>query len=259
MIRNIAVSLSLLLSLFSLGFCDDNLQSFKENINPDTYSFANNQTIAVKLSMLDSNRIIVKGDKIKKVTCARGGYCIKEINPDGSLLLGLGPNTSLNQPFAVLLNTIDDRSFTMLVLPEKTIAKTVVFTPTTGSSKEAKRIEADTPYQAMLAKVIVSMINYPSTKKTLEGYSEANVPTVDISKSKLTQSDYIVYPVRVFKGDAFIGITSIVKNVSNKPLVLNPKEFYHHGVIAGAVSKTVLKPQEVGFSYQVWVNRNEQD
>lgn len=237
----------------------DNSQEYNQKIAPESYSFADNQTIEVKLSINDQNRIIIKNDKIKEVVCARAGYCIKAIDPkDGDLLLGLGSAVQINHPFTVLVKTEEDRSFSMLVFPEATISKTIIFVPETGSSKQAKDLEANTPYQAMLSKLVGSMINYPQTKKTLDGYSETAVPQQDIDAVKLNKGDYVVYPLRVFKGDAFVGITSIVKNISKKNLILNPKQFYHHGVLAGAVSNEILKPQQVGYSYQVWVNNNEQ-
>jgi conjugal transfer pilus assembly protein TraK len=253
-----------LLALMILGMSTgiataSDVQQYQEKIPPENYSFANDQTLGIKLSMNDQNRIIIKNDKIKEIVCARAGYCIKSIDPkDGDLLLGLGISVQLNHPFTVLIKTSEGRSFSMLVMPVNTISKTVIFTPETGSSKEAKDLEANTPYQALLAKIITSMINYPHTKKTLDGYSEADVPQQDIDETKLENGDYVVYPVRVFKGYAFVGITSMIKNVSKKKLILNPKEFYHHGVIAGAVSDEVLEPQQIGYSYQVWVNHHEE-
>ena len=253
--------------LLALGFLGmsvssvfaDDVQQFQTKIPAETYRFANDQTVGVKLSVNDQNRIIIKNDKITDVICARAGYCIQSVDPkDGDLLLGLGASTQLNHPFTVLIKTEEGRSFSMLVMPVNTISKTIIFTPETGSSREAKDLEANTPYQAMLAKIITSMINYPHTKKALDGYSEADVPQQDIDESKLEKGDYVVYPVRVFKGDAFVGITSMIKNVSKKNLILNPKEFYHHGVIAGAVSDEMLKPQQVGYSYQVWVNSHDE-
>jgi type-F conjugative transfer system secretin TraK len=241
-----------------LSFADDT-QQFNQKKAPKNISFANNQTIEVKLSINEQNHIIIKKDKITEVVCARAGYCIKAIDPkDGDLLLGLGSAAQINHPFTVLIKTDDDRSFSMLVFPENTISQTIIFVPETGSSKQAKDLEANTPYQAMLSKLIGSMINFPQTKKTLDGYSETAVPGQDIDAVKLNQGDYVVYPTMVFKGDAFVGITSMVKNISKKNLILNPKEFYHHGVLAGAVSNEILKPQQIGYSYQVWVNNNEQ-
>ena len=169
--------------------------------------------------------------------------------------MGLGANARVDHPFSAVVKTENDRTFTMLVMPEHGISKTVIFNPTTGSSKEAKELEANTPYQAMMSKLIVSMIGYEDTKKPLNGYSVAEVPQTAIDPKEIKEKgDYIVYPLRVFKGDAFVGMVSAVKNMSDKKLILQPKEFYHHGVIAGAVSKETLKPQEIGYSYQVWVN-----
>ncbi len=228
--------------------------SFKSVQDAERYNFADNQTIAVHLSIDDQNRIIVQDDRIKEIICAKAGYCSKIIDQkDGDTMFGLGPNALVNKPFSALVKTEDGRAFYMLIIPEHSMSKTVIFTPTTGGSKSAEKIEADSQYSAILSKIITTMVKYPNTKKSISGYSVTEVP-ITLDEAKVKKMDLLVYPVRAFRGSNYVGITYAVKNTTSHKLALNPKNFYKSGVLAGAVSTEILEPQQIGYSYQVWTN-----
>jgi type-F conjugative transfer system secretin TraK len=226
------------------------------NRDVSKFEFLNNQTVFIKLSLDEINKLYIKNDVISDISFPDGkiGY---DYQKNGSIILTLGSevfDTSTQVTF--YLYTEDGREVTIVATPVKDIGQTIELDPLNGVSTKAAEIEANTPYHQLMAKIISSMINYGEKKKAPEGFSVVDIP-IDPSKYKLQKSDLLVYPIKAFKGDKFVGITYVVKNTTKYDIHINVKQFYKEGVLAGALSIGIVPAGGIALLYQVSISNVE--
>mgnify|MGYP000666363475 CR=1 FL=1 len=239
---------ALFMGIVSSGYSADDYQPQE----PKTVDFANDQTVYVELSMDDVNRVFVEGDKFKKIYC-KDDLCKPEQDPIGGMYLSLGVHSEEDK-VTMFAYTMDGRQFTVVITPIHDLGQTVKFIPLSGGSSKALKIEKNTPYDQMLSRIITGMINYQDTKKIIDGFSVIKIP-FDPEQAKLNKSDVLAYASMAFKGGDYMGLQFTLKNQTTKRVPINPKMFYRDGALAGAVSKDYLEPGEIGYLYQVSINK----
>lgn len=209
-------------------------------------SLNNHQTVIVPLSSVDSNRLFVHHDKITDAHCLTG-FCDIHFNASGGIYLTLGQAAKYSSGFSVFIATEQDKHFTVIGMPTNEVGQTIAFT-VTGTTNKATPFEKNTPYQAMLVRVIRYMIN-PDQKDVTEGLTMTELP---IDKTlKPNRQGLLVQPVKLFNGGVFNGIVYAIQNHTEKPITLTTQQFYQKTMVAGALSHTVLKPTEQGYFYGV--------
>ncbi len=220
--------------------------------------FSNHQTLTVRLSKTDSNRLYVEGDKITDFTCQQG-FCFVDrhrLDKTGDALVTLGNAARLGTGFTAFVLTASGRQFTLYAVPEVNSGQTIGFIAQGGSSLKAHDVEKKTPYRTLVVSVIRAMINYADTGELPEGYTTTEIPMEDhvnhrenaVGHQKLNQG-LSYQPVRLFKGGMLTGVVYAIQNVNVQVIHLHPKMFYQKGMVAGALSKEQLASGEVGYFY----------
>lgn len=237
-----------LMVLLGLGMISGVYATDSVNNNPDQYNFQNNQTVTVKLSTDDANRIFVQGDKVKDIGCMKG-FCVSKEFDNGDAIIKLGDAARFAQSgFTVFVSTQGGRQFAMQVIPQSIPGKTVEFTPLSGAPLTIKHDEKNAPYQESLINLIKAMMKYDQTGKVVDGYGVADIPN---AKSESFNGDLIIFPIRLFQGDQLMGVVYEIKNDGKKEKTINGAAFYKHKMRAIAVSKETLKAGETTRIYEV--------
>lgn len=223
---------------------------------PVTIAIKNNDQASISLSSTDVNRVFVRNDKINDIN-APDGRLTAHNDKSGSLYVNINGNT----PFTMFLNTVDNRHFSILVVPKKIPGSTIEFIPRTpisinevAHSDEAKRFESSSPYEKTLIKLIkTSMVN-----KAPSGYS-AVTPTV-LKQMKIGHvKKYIDKKVTeelvggYLGGDLAVRVIKVT-NKSHKSMKISASQFYRPDVRAVAIDNEYLSPGDVSVIYEVTDN-----
>jgi conjugal transfer pilus assembly protein TraK len=210
--------------------------------------YENNATISAEMSTTDPNRIIVKGDTILNIQC-NNTQCMPSYDQfSGDGFIQLTPAARMKPSIMAFVVTEHNHNFSLVIKPKAIIGQTIEFVPMEGSgSKEAEKFENKTPYQELLVSIVKGMVQYDQNKR-IKGYL---VRTFEEPTKKDAGSGLTMFPIRLYSGNKFMGLEYGLKNneIVNKTLTV--EEFYRHGVVAGGVSKEVLKPGEIGKLYLV--------
>lgn len=244
MYKKIVLLFCLFISMSSVFASQNNAR------DPEKISFANNQTVYTKLSLDEANRVFIKNDKIKKIVFSDGGAGVATQQPNGESIITLGMSAKKNNPVMMYIYTVNGRALSIVAQPVHDIGITIELDPLDGPPKDPKKSLSKDDYRDLMAKIIKSMILYPKKKELLDGFSPVVIPK-SATDQDANKNDLLVYPVLAFRGYDYVGIQYAIKNTTNKKIRLTPQQFYRKGVLAGALSKGVVKPQEIIYSYQV--------
>jgi type-F conjugative transfer system secretin TraK len=234
--------------------------AYRSSLKPtdaELIGFSSNQTLTVRLSKADTNRLYVQGDKIIDFTCQQG-FCFVDrgrLDKTGDVLLTLGNAARLGTGFTAFVLTESGRQFTLYGVPEVSGGKTIGFISQGGASLQASALEKKTPYRTLVVSLIRSMMNYAHTGTLPEGYVTVAIEkdgqgnqTNEVDELKVKQG-FSYQPVRIFKGGILTGIVYAIQNFNGHSITLHPKAFYQKGMVAGALSKEQLASGEVGYFY----------
>ncbi|WP_440998340.1 type-F conjugative transfer system secretin TraK [Cysteiniphilum litorale] len=241
--------------------------SYRSTLRPteaELIGFNSNQTLTIRLSKTDTNRLYVEGDKIIDFTCQQG-FCFVDrgrLDKTGDVLLTLGNAARLGSGFTAFVLTESGRQFTLYGVPEVSSGKTIGFVSQGGVSLQASRFEKKTPYRTLVVSLMRSMMNYAHTGQLPDGYATVAIENEGKKEGKKEQknpSEVIdrqnsqkglsYTPVRLFKGGLLTGIVYAIQNFNGHSITLHPKTFYQRGMVAGALTKEQLASGEVGYFY----------
>jgi len=221
----------------------------EQAIDANDVAFANNQTVTVKLSIKNPNRIFVKGDKISDISYEQAYSQIKLQKNTGDAMIVLGSMARQLGSFTIYLTTVAGRQFTLVVIPSNSIGQTIQFVPQAGGSIKAKEFEKKSPYQETLAEILKYMMAYDVTSETPPGYAAVEMPSNSPVSKK---GKLLVFPVRIFQGVKYAGLVYGVKNNSKTKIEnLTAKKFYQKGTLAGALDDQVLEVGQVTHLYEI--------
>ncbi len=217
---------------------------------PTTLTFNDNETLAVTLSSLDINRLVVKDDKITSIVCPTG-FCTMPalaqgsdgegapIDPQGAGLLSL----NVQEPFTLYITTEKGHSFGAFIRPLAVPAVTTVFLSTEPNTKQAEVFEKTSPYTDTLASLIKAMIN----NRPPEGYLRQELTV----KKATIDGDLRLTPLVSYQGAHLLGVMYRVSNQTSKTLDITAEMFAKPNVKALSISTQRLAPHSSLYLYQV--------
>ncbi len=214
--------------------------------------FSNNETLTVKLSSVDINRLIVKDDKITSVVCPTA-FCTLPmgngvdgapipLDPSGAALISL----NVEEPFTFYVSTQKGKNFGVFATPLRIPAITTEFISTDRDTTLAKKFETSAPYQNMLVKLMKNMMRFDEEQTPPEGFIVTHITEKEREPVPLD-----VIPKRLFSGNTFSGLIYEVKNNTNNTITLTNTRFYVRGLRALSLDKKTLLPNESTRMYQI--------
>ncbi|WP_440994800.1 TraK domain-containing protein, partial [Cysteiniphilum litorale] len=218
--------------------------SYRSTLRPteaELIGFNSNQTLTIRLSKTDTNRLYVEGDKIIDFTCQQG-FCFVDrgrLDKTGDVLLTLGNAARLGTGFTAFVLTESGRQFTLYGVPEVSSGKTIGFVSQGGVSLQASRFEKKTPYRTLVVSLMRSMMNYTHTGQLPDGYATVAIENdgkkegkkdqknpSEVMDRQNSQKGFSYTPVRLFKGGLLTGIVYAIQNFNGHSITLHPKTFY---------------------------------
>lgn len=226
-------------SVFSLTVC-------AKNVPAKTYTFADNDTIPVKLSSINLNRLVVKNDKILALTCPVG-FCTSHGNKnDKSGSITVKVNIAL--PFTAHISTQNGRNFALFINPKPTPAIVSEFVGVENRRKQPSVFTRGFDYPVAIAEFTKAMINWTRFKTDISGFSVHHVDKNTLPKDK---SPLAIIPQTVFVGKDYSGIIYELVNQSSNRITLSTAQFYSYAARSASLEKDSLSPGERTLLYVV--------
>ena len=214
-----------------------------KSIPANTYSFAQNDTIVLPLSSVNTNRLVVKGDKILNVQCPKGFCLAKASQRDKSGSIHLKINIAL--PFTAHVFTEKGQNFSLFINPKAVPAVVSEFIPRYAPSEQSV-FEKDMEYPLALGAFTKQMIQWRRTGTAVPGFI---VRPIDPKTLPKDTTPLAIIPQTLFSGRPFSGIIYQVKNQSSKTMTLTEAQFYSYASRSASLDKTTLAPGEVTYLY----------
>ncbi len=209
---------------------------YAKNISAKTYHFAQNDTIVLPLSSVNTNRLVVKGDKIINVHCPQG-FCIATGNKrDQSGSISLKINIAL--PFTAHVVTEKGRNFSLFVNPKAVPAVVTEFIPNYLESEQSV-FKKDMEYPLALGAFTKQMIEWRRHGTPVPGF---NLHPIDPKTLPKESTPLAIIPKTLFAGRPFSGIIYQVKNQSSEPMTLSEAQFYSYSSRSASLDEYHLKP-----------------
>lgn len=205
---------------------------------PEQIDFANNATVNVSLSNVDTNRIFVDGDKIAGMYCSQS-LCVAHNDKSGSAYLSISKQVPA---FTAYATTTQGRHFALFIRSSGIPAKTLELIPQGGGAVKKSQKGAD--YQDRLATLIGAM----AQNEIIDGFG---ITPIKQSKSVTVNHQYKVKLLSIYQGSELQGLTYQISNITDKPINLDNNTFYSHGIRAIALSKKVLWAHESGLLWEI--------
>ena len=221
------------------------LTGHAKSIAANTYTFAQNDTIVLPLSSVNTNRLVVKEDKILNVQCPRGFCLAKASQRDKSGSINLKINIAL--PFTAHVFTEKGQNFSLFINPKAVPAVVSEFIPRYAPSQQSV-FEKDMAYPLALGAFTKQMIEWRRRGNPVPGFI---VRPIDPKTLPKDTAPLAVIPHTLFSGRPFSGIIYHVKNQSSKTMTLTEAQFYSYASRSASLDKTTLAPGEATYLYIV--------
>lgn len=208
-------------------------------------TFAENADVAVSLSQVNYNRLVVKNDKITKAHFPEGAMAVKG-EEDGSLYVMVAQT----EPFTLFLTTEGGHHFSTTITSENTLGKTVEFVPTVlkESPKTPHAIPVGVQHAAMFSTLMSHMMNH----KTLPGYQVKR----HFGRAIRLQQHLVLLPKQTYQGLEFSGEALEIYNGGSLPIDLSESWFTAPNVLAVSLSVPTLVPKQRAMVYRVVEHRH---
>ncbi|HHY0497248.1 type-F conjugative transfer system secretin TraK [Vibrio parahaemolyticus] len=226
------------LTLALFGLLAAPLTGHAKSIAAKTYHFAQNDTIVLPLSSVNTNRLVVKGDKILNVQCPKG-FCLAKGNQrDKSGSINLKINIAL--PFTAHVFTEKGQNFSLFINPKAVPAVVSEFIPHFMPSEQSV-FEKDISYPLALGAFTKQMIEFKRSGVAVPGF---NMHPIDPKTLPKDSTPLAVIPQTLFSGRPFSGIIYQVKNQSPKTVTLTEAQFYSYASRSASLDSYTLAPGE---------------
>ncbi len=220
-----------------LLFASLSAEALADNVAKASFPFNDGDTIPIRLSSLNINRLMVKGDHIINLVCP-DGFCTATGNPQdktGSISMKI----NLAIPFTAHVLTQKGRVFALFITPKKTPAIVTEFVPSQRYLDEPSVFERHFDYPSAIAAFTKSMMLWQRDRTPISGFS---VHPVDPNTLPKDTSPMPVIPQTVFVGKDYSGIIYLVKNASDQPITLTTAQFYSYAARSASLDEVELKP-----------------
>lgn len=221
-----------------LGLLAVPLTGQTKSIAAKTYHFAQNDTIVLPLSSVNTNRLVVKGDKILNVQCPKGFCLANGSQRDKSGSINLKINIAL--PFTAHVFTEKGQNFSLFINPKAVPAIVNEFIPSYSPSEQSV-FEKDMDYPLALGAFTKQMIEFKRSGAAVPGF---NLHPIDPKTLPKDNSPLAVIPQTLFSGRPFSGIIYQVKNQSSESMTLTESQFYSYASRSASLDNYNLAPGE---------------
>ena len=210
--------------------------SYANTIAAKTYYFEQNDTIVLPLSSVNTNRLVVKDDKIVNLHCPRG-FCLAKANQrDQSGSISVKLNIAL--PFTAHVTTEKGQNFSLFINPKAVPAVVNEFI-SLRSNAEKSVFEKDLEYPLALGQLTKQMIHWQRSKTPIPGF---RVHPIDPETLPKDTSPLAIIPQTLFVGRPFSGLIYQVKNQSSDTVTLTEAQFYSYASRSASLDRYTLAP-----------------
>lgn len=220
--------------------------SFATNVPKNTFPFADGDTISLKLSSININRILVKGDKITNITCPDKFCTATGVQHDKNGSISLKLNVAL--PFTAHVLTQKGRLFALFINPQNIPSVITEFVPTDIHLSQPSVFEREFDYPTAIANFTKAMMLWKKNGTPISGF---NVHPVDPTSLPKDRSKLPIIPKTIFVGKDYSGIIYEVQNKAEETVELTTAQFYSYAARSAALDAYELKPNEKTYLYMV--------
>ena len=201
--------------------------------------FEENTNVDVHLSESNTNRLVVRGDKITRAHFPQGLLGIQN-EEDGSLYVKLAGET----PFTLFLTTASGKHFSATVKRDAGLGKTIEFIPKVRAALVVSRKALLTP--AYIEPLRFLMTHMIQSKKPAGFWVKHQYGQVIHMKHELK-----LVPKLLYRGRELTGEVMALYNASRVPIDVHETWFMHVGVKAISLSTKTLLPKHKAWVYRV--------
>jgi type-F conjugative transfer system secretin TraK len=196
----------------------------------ETLSFNDNQTLSVRMSQDNINKVFVADDPIVEIHVPEG-YVISSDDEDGAVYL----QVAMTSPFTLYLNTEQGHHVGLTITPVRSMGSTIELMPKTATHV-ARLWEEKKGYEASLIALMKAMIE----QKEIKGYGK------DRPKGSTLRLDGIgrLTPKIQYQGVHFTGTIYTLCNEGSHTANFEEQDFYRDGVEAVTVLSHSLTPNQ---------------
>lgn len=230
------------------------VRGFANIIKPVVLNIKNDEKATAVLSNQEANRLFVLGDKINSIHTPKDTVSASH-DEQGSVFI----TTTMQSPFTIFISTLLGRHFSLLLTPKSIPGITLKLNPLTPVNKSlhrdarlARRFEANTPYEAMLVRLLTSVMvgqvpagYVPVNQQVLSSMNLFHLP--DVNKPVMLYQTI----ERGFLGDRLAVVIIKVTNHGSHNITLSANNFYYRGVRAIAIDNKALTPTSSATVYEV--------
>lgn len=234
-------------SFFTLLFLCVSQSAFAKNVPAKLYAFDDNDTIPIRLSSLNLNRLVVSDDKIATLSCPIGFCTTQGSSKDKSGSITVKLNIAL--PFTAHVSTTKGRNFALFITPRATPAVVSTFKASNSHVTKKSVFSRGFDYPVQIAKLTKSMVLWTRFKTPIDGFKMHPVDQETLPKTTL--SDLAVIPQTVFVGGDYSAIIYKLKNQTTTSMPITTAQFYSFAARSASISKDTLAPNEEALLYVV--------
>lgn len=218
-----------------------------QGTNARTLHFAPNQTLSVRLSATNVNRISVAHDAITYALCPQR-FCQVVVNHDDP---SGGVYVSLLQPmpFTLQLTSRSGQHVALQVIPQQGVGRTLVLKGRLPATNNPLLKKAS--YATQLSALTQAMI----TQRQLAGFYQIKLTH---PKAKRFYRVGRISLQSTWQGEQLTGLAYWLENRTHKPLTLSPSTFYRGQVAAVALGRQVVPAHQGTWVYVIQANEDTQ-
>jgi len=205
---------------------------------------ADGQSLIAKISQKEVTRVMVEGNRIKRVTGNPGEFWMEKDEDKGQIYIRPTSESTV-KPINLFVST-ERGTFMLLLQPVDLPAETIIIKPLPGV-REASRIERSTSRVRAVKNLLLAMASdaLPTDMEVRE-----------LSRELTLWKDTRFTLSRTYLGRAIVGEKYLLTNVSSAVMTVTEQDLYKSGVMAIAVENGRLGPTQ---STNVFVIRSRAD
>lgn len=218
-----------------------------KNVPATVYAFDDNDTIPIKLSSLNLNRLVVEDDKISALSCPIGFCTTKGSKKDKSGSITVKLNIAL--PFTAHVSTTKGRNFALFITPKAAPAIVSKFKASNSHVTKKSVFSRAFDYPVQIAKLTKSLVLWSRFKTPIDGFKAH--PVDPSSLPETNKADLAIIPQTVFVGADYSAIIYKLKNQTNTTMPITTAQFYSFSARSASITKDALAPNEEALLYIV--------
>ncbi len=212
----------------------------------NNFSIKDNSNIALTMSQMNYNRIVVRGDRITEAVFPPNSMAIKRDEQDGSVYVMLASSS----PFTLFLTTEAGHHFSVTLSGEDGLGKTIELIPEQRSVSKVL-VNQGTHHTASNKDIV------PEAILAMLSHMEAHQPFSDVAvkrqfgKAERWSKGLVLLPKEEWNGKELKGEIIELYNGGKETFELSQEWFAKESTLAIKFSKTAILPHEKVTLYRV--------